>query len=291
MEIGVMDFIVNECSLEGQFEDYEDFVKNALDDFAEILAEIRLFPKSKLLKKSDLYAAKVTKTATLMDIIFSSRAKVDDRVRRVKNRMAALINEPVFWDSEQYHQSTSLYYFSDRDVSGTSIAEAFAREAGLLSFKRHSLYAKDTLIVSDAYKKRQVFNVFEPNRLARCLYSSASITFEEYVRNSLNSKLNFSEVDSDEGFCLISPELESVFEATFMKFESLRWSDILADNGLDYKKYNKNKETDRFFSAEQWRKGIFKFRVNQVIRCFGRQENGIFFVYKFDLNHKMSDLG
>ena len=69
------------------------------------------------------------------------------------------------------------------------------------------------------------------------------------------------------------------------------WIAIATDKGLDYKTYNKNKKSKRYFSDEQWKKGIKKFRITQRNRCFGYVNNGIFYVLRFDLDHELSDVG
>lgn len=82
-----------------------------------------------------------------------------------------------------------------------------------------------------------------------------------------------------------------MFKSTFGKFESLSWQQIATDDGLDYKEFSKNKKTSAYFSDDEWCYGIHKFRIDQKIRCFGNTINGIFHVLRFDLDHKLSDLG
>ena len=60
------------------------------------------------------------------------------------------------------------------------------------------------------------------------------------------------------------------------------------NNGLDYKTYNKNKKSKRYFSDDLWKKGIKKFRITKRNRYL---ENGIFYVLRFDFEHELSDVG
>lgn len=69
------------------------------------------------------------------------------------------------------------------------------------------------------------------------------------------------------------------------------WIAIAMNNGLDYKTYNKNKKSKRYFSDDLWKKGIKKFRITKRNRCFGYLENGIFYVLRFDFEHELSDVG
>ena len=63
-------------------------------------------------------------------------------------------------------------------------------------------------------------------------------------------KLDFSLIDDTHGFSLIDNENQNEFIDSFRKFEELDWSAIATDNGLDYKPYNKNKKSKRYFSDD-----------------------------------------
>lgn len=89
-------------------------------------------------------------------------------------------------------------------------------------------------------------------------------------------KLDFSLIDGTHGFSLIDNENQNEFIDSFRKFEELGWNTIATDKGLDYKTYNKNKKSKRYFSDGLWKKGIKKFRITQRNRCFGYVENGVF---------------
>ena len=61
-------------------------------------------------------------------------------------------------------------------------------------------------------------------------------------------KLDFSLIDGTHGFSLIDNENQNEFIDSFRKFEELGWNTIATDKGLDYKTYNKNKKSKRYFS-------------------------------------------
>ncbi|MFS2887921.1 hypothetical protein AAH095_13845 [Phocaeicola vulgatus] len=61
-------------------------------------------------------------------------------------------------------------------------------------------------------------------------------------------KLDFSLINDTLGFSLIDGENQNEFIDSFRKFEELDWNAIATDNGLDYKPYNKNKKSKRYFS-------------------------------------------
>ena len=90
---------------------------------------------------------------------------------------------------------------------------------------------------------------------------------------------------------MISLQNANEFVSSFRNFDQKHWQDIIVDDGLDYKEFHKNKRTKKYFDEYYWGKGIFKFRVSQRIRVFGYRELDTFFVLRFDIDHKLSDLG
>ena len=69
----------------------------------------------------------------------------------------------------------------------------------------------------------------------------------------------------------------------FRKFSELSWQQIFMDDALDYKEYHNKKHFKNIGEK------IFKFRISQKYRCFGYVSDSVFFVLKFDLEHKLSD--
>lgn len=136
-----------------------------------------------------------------------------------------------------------------------------------------------------------VQNVWKENQLGDALFKCGGISFESYCKSNKFSKLNFDRLDAKNGFNLISCGNRDFFKSAFEKFENLSWQQIVTDGGLDYKEFDKNKKTSAYFSNDEWRKNIYKFRVDQRIRCFGNNVKGVFYVLRFDLEHKLSDLG
>ena len=109
------------------------------------------------------------------------------------------------------------------------------------------------------------------------LFERGELPLKKYITTRFSGgKLDFSLIDDTHGFSLIDNENQNEFIDSFRKFEELDWNAIATDNGLDYKTYNKNKKSKRYFSDEQWKKGIKKFRITQRNRCFGYVDNGIF---------------
>ena len=151
----------------------------------------------------------------------------------------------------------------EADVSGSSVAEATARAVCLLSFIR-SLYEKHPVVVTKDGVAIPVGNIWKEQQLYAILFERGELPLEKYITTRFSGgKLDFSLVDDTHGFSLIDNENQNEFIDSFRKFEELDWNAIATDKGLDYKPYNKSKKSKRYFSDEQWKKGIKKFRITQ----------------------------
>lgn len=289
-----MEFILNELSLNGQFSDMNDFSENGVRPLSEVLSEIRVLKDIKLLKKSDFNLAKVTATKSFHEIIFSQETRCNDRMRRMKGILASLENNP-FWDENPIQKTTGYKRVTEmdiEDVSGSGVAEAYEREACLVSFC-HSGYETSPVKVKSLAddKTKEIENIHKSGQATDVLYNAGESTVEEYIKSRFKSKLDFSQIDPDNGFNLIDNQNESTFISCFTNFENKTWQQIMTDDALDYKQFSYNRKTRRFFDDSQWSVGIHKFRIDSEKRCFGYREGELFHVLRFDLNHKLSDLG
>lgn len=291
-----MDCILNELSLNGQYKDIDDFEKSGVKPLSAVLHDMSVLGIDLLYKKSDFYNSNVTSNETFYSIIFSRAAKVNDSMRRMKSQLAKLQNEP-FWDEDVQHDVTKIYLLvrkgsDDTEVTLTSVAEAQARRACLISFAKSEFLSDEFDVkIKEDNTTDSVPNVWEGGQLGETLLQRGDISFESYCSNIRFSKLNFDSLDAKNGFNLVSSENIGLFKSAFNKFESLSWQQIVTDDGLDYKEFSKNKKTGTYFSDDEWRAGVHKFRIDQKIRCFGNTINGVFYVLRFELDHKLSDLG
>lgn len=288
-----MQFIINELSLTGQYTSLSDFTEKGVKPMAQLLVAIFKEGNTTVLKKSDLWSFKVTKDQSFNDILYSQEARINDQLRKFKSIISKLYNEP-FWDVNPQQALDAVYWAElegkKRKVSNTCLAEAHARDASLLSFPKSCFTSQLYTVELDASKK-DIINIFQINRLYDHLLDKGTISFESYCRNMFNTKLCFDFISNDNGFNLIDGYNINVFKEAFEKFESLSWREILEDNGLQYKEFNRNRRSNKYFPLNLWNKGIFKFYVNQKYRCFGYKQGEVFYVIRFDLEHKLSDNG
>lgn len=282
--------IINELSLNGQFLDSRDFWKNGMPPFHKALQDALSHGVGYLFKQGSFFAAQATPDKTLHDLLTAPETRIIDEARLYKSTLARAICNP-FWDEAPQQDPNAQYSVGETDVSGSSIAEAAARSVCLLSFIR-SGYEKHPVAVTKDEEPIEVGNIWKEKQLYSILFERGELSLEKYITIRFSGgKLDFSLIDDTLGFSLIDGENQNEFIDSFRKFEELDWSAIATDNGLDYKPYNKKKKSKRYFSDEQWKKGIKKFRITQRNRCFGYVDNGIFYVLRFDLDHELSDVG
>ena len=127
---------INESSLEGQYEDVEEF----LEKNTEFLKCVNWFRKHsevwKIWKKSTLYDADITKDKKFYQLRgykVNTDKSTNDLMRKMKITLSQIEEEPPFWDLEQIKQ-VGIYKVDNRDITGTSLAEAAARESFVVSF-------------------------------------------------------------------------------------------------------------------------------------------------------------
>ena len=327
-----MDCILNELSLSGQFKDISDFSENGIKDIVEILRNIRNLGIT-LYKKSDFCGRKVSASMNFYDVIISRESRTNDVIRKVKSLLSTLQTEP-FWDMNGRQDPDKSYVWWDdkkkcfRDISGSSIAEAYARDTFLISFK-NSIFSENNFRVillsgenNDVVKNisndekltkedkskrisevlrnisdeeennaKEIDNITDDKRLLELAFREGKISTESFFKGAFCHNLDFSSISDKNGFELVTNQNLSLFMSAFEKFDRLSWPEILKDNGFEFKEFSQNKDTKSFFSDKLWKLGIYKIRIDKKTRCFGYCSSKKFHVLRFDLDHKLSDMG
>jgi len=171
------------------------------------------------------------------------------------------------------------------DIQGSSPAEACERDKIVVSFVSSSM-SLDPLNIIWNGANIPLLNLTHSGKLTEFLWNSNLISFKSYLKVRFSGgKLDFSKVDEKMSFSAIQPTEQSIFIDTFRKFETLTWTQIHTDNGLDYKEYHENiGVTYRDIKT-------YKFRASQKFRCHGFREKNLFIVIGFETDHKLSDRG
>lgn len=276
-----MELLLNELSLAGQFTSTDEFIITALPSMISVLKEID-GTRDFLFKKYDFYSSLVTCDYSLHDIVFGSISREYDEIRRFKTRLAVLFEDP-YWEENPKHSSEVSYLFNGCEISGSSLAEACERDRIVISFLFIG-FNKDKIEIEQGFNTIPLDNLFDKGHFLDVLKKRQIISFEQFCRTKFQGcKLDFSKIDSRQGFNLITEETEDLFYDSFRKFEALTWPQIQVDDALDYKEFNSKK----YFKAIDFK--IMKFRISKKIRCFGYVSSGVFYILMFDLTHKLSD--
>lgn len=269
---------MNELSLTGQFKDEDDFF-NHFDSILEIIKLIELL-KFSIAKEYMFFDVAITYKYKLGDFL---RLRTD-RAKRMKRFLAKLAQNPPYWNDIQKHDcSDNSYIFKERDVCSTSLAESCERDKVILSF-RHEEFLDTQIKVEKNSDKIELYNLICKDGFLDFLLKSSIIEAKTYCQEKFkNSNLDFSLLKNKDGFGLLetTQQVDEFIDA-FIEFSTMSWENIISSDGLQYKKYN---------GKEFKNQNIYKFRITQKYRCFGYREDNIFFVLKFEIDHKMSDNG
>lgn len=291
-----MDIILNELSLSGQYLDLDDFANRGLIPVGEILKMILPDSGISILKNQNFYNTVVYQQTRLFEILHQQdRKRRSDRITQFKSLLTRFQNKP-FWDDNQQHRSDYDYRVDNAgqsvSVTNCGLAEAYARNVPVISFIPSDYESESIEVVcKELDATKNIDNIRSYRHYLSVRYKNGEIEIDEYIRKAFANCLNFDEICAGNGLNLIDSDNLDIFIACFEKFEKKNWQSIITDKGLDYKQFNKNRNTKKFFDTEKWDIGVWKFRIDQEKRCFGHREGDIFYVWRIDLDHKLSDLG
>ena len=294
-----MEYVLNEQSLKGQYADGDRFATEGMTPLLGVIQTLSSFGVSDILKISSFYNSEVAPDIKLYELM---QGRMSAPILAVCSRLSRMQGEP-FWDLEP-RQDLSKHYFikrpgeedavEDKDVSGTGVAEAYARKGCMISFKgggyddpTEKVRCEDEIEYGDT----PISNLHDREETEQFLFDSGQIDYQSYIKSRFSGKLVYDELSTSHGLNLVNRYNFQEFINSFRDFEDYSWQQIITSDGFDYKEFHKNKYTKAYFTPEQWEMGIHKFRISQEIRCFGRRENDRFHLYRIDLDHILSDKG
>lgn len=279
-----MEVIINELSLHGQFENENHFVESGAIPFVSAFKELNN-SRDTVYKKYDLYSYNITPELSLHNFLIANTSRISDATRRLKSLLSGFILDEPYWQIDQKHSLDNTYLFKDKNIVGFSLAEACERDKVVISFCSEKFNSRILCINKDNSENITLDNLFNKGHCNELNRGRNSIGIDEYcVTRFKGGKLDFSQIDNKLGFELLKKEDEELFIDAFRKFTELSWTQINVDDAFDYKLYPDN---DKVFKTIPHK--IHKFRITQKYRCFGYTVNGVFYVLRFDLEHKLSD--
>ena len=277
------EILLNEKSLDGQFENMEDFYQTlpVMSRNLKMLRDNQVI----LQKHSSLYQHKITKNISLFDLQ-NKKGNVDptqrDKLNMWKRQIASLMRTPPFWDNDS--------------ESADSIQESAKRNTDVLSFS-HDEYRDRILYVpcdEDIYTVRSAVST---EYLAETMFQKKYIDRIEYIRQRYQDgriRTCYIDMETNSVEELEKQELEELIEG-LERFEAAStWKDILSDRFFDYKSYQPPSAKYNVFGNGKFAgKNIDKFRCGQhsQVRCWGYWEEEKFYVLRIERDHRYSDHG
>lgn len=282
-----MDIVINELSLTGQFSDIDHFSQRVLV-IIKVLKVLQNIDECSLLKKYELYNYPITRQHNFSEVL---TGKKNDAITRFKSILASLLNTP-FWEDNPKHDLNSEYIceFTDK-TSRYSLAEAYARDNVTISFP-DSPCDNSPIIVANKQQQKRITNITCCDQDFWSLVYSLIEPLEYCKEKYQGTNLSFSNIDPRYSFNTLDDNQCEAFISAFNRFSQMPWPDILADAGLQYKKYTPSNDKSSWFRGSEYQgKNICKFRVSRLMRCFGYREGDIFHVLRFEIDHRISDHG
>lgn len=281
---------LNELSLEGQYDEIEDF----LDAAIPVMKCLRFIQQNHgvIYKNSTFYKQKITKKMKWHDL----RGIYNDKARRLKSLLLSTTDNPPFWDiQDEFLQDLNASYTADgQDVSATSVAEAAEDDGILLSFPHDKYMNRDVEVLKNKEDILHVESAVSLDYLAEQLWKKNEIELYTYLCGRYEgTRLDFSRMEMKYGFQNFEKQEIKDCLQTFEKFVKIEtWDEIFRDQSLRYKKYSPaSTEKDWFHGDEYKDKIIDKFRCINPKRCFGYREKDIFYVLRMERDHSISDNG
>lgn len=278
-----MGFIINELSVDGQFQNENDFQEN-LNDCIKCVKYLKSL-NIKTFVSSKFYSAKITPSLTINNILVRSNLDIYTLLKRLLEK-----SDISFWDCDTKQSNTDMYECEyTTQLNDYSLAEACERRKEVYSFN-HVKFKNNELIVQKNKSDITIQNFILAEKLLDYLYQNNFFDHNEllYCKYKFKHNLDFSKINKNSQFNILTDDEKREFINTFKKFNNMSWEDIYRDRGLNYKKYHDN---NNHFNQYNTNTEISKFRTSQLCRCFGYRENEKFVVLEFDNTHKLSDCG
>ncbi len=284
-----MDFLLNERSLHGQFENGKVF----LESLGPVMECIKIIHAQK--------DARIYKTETFGECMITTSEKLcalnllnaSDGLVRFKIQLDREIYDVPKWDEKPAHDLSLDFVWEGENVTATALAEAAIREDSLISFRSDAFIDRELKIFCGDHRY-DVNSVHTPQYLLE--KHAAEIHLERQSLLNIryrNTRIDCESLEEEYGADRLNEwEFNSLISTLdkFVKHES--WESIGRDDGLEYKKYTPSSPKDDRFRARKYdRKTIMKFRFDSKRRVFGYRKGDRFRILRIEIDHSMSDKG
>lgn len=157
-----MELILNELSFDGQFQTQDDFVDYVLDTLIPVL-DIVIENRIPLLKKSDIYNCKITREATMQDLLMKAN---EPSMSLLKSYIVNLGYCEPYWDVSSLTDPATEYEYPASAEEPNCFTEVIERGAKLLSL-RHRLYGSEAFLCTRNGKELEIQNITEVRKFLK----------------------------------------------------------------------------------------------------------------------------
>lgn len=199
-----MDVVINDFSLDGQFEDVEDFFDSLAEETLPVFYSLKSH-SCDILSSFETYKRKVSSGLTLYDTLTGRDYRGYPEATRLKLFLTSCIGDP-YWASEPQTDEHLKYSMSDKvfEEIPNCFTEAFAREKMLLSFQNGN-FIYDKLAITVDGQKQVLYNLFDKESVGQALFCKNVIGLSEFLMSVNCCKTvcffkNNGRYYSDEGF-------------------------------------------------------------------------------------------
>lgn len=182
-----MSVIINDFSLDGQFNEIETFIESLFDNTIPML-DILESLKIQMLSSYSIYDLKVTESTTLYDII---KIKGVPEITKFKKQLNELFFDEPFWEAEPLSDNDSVYEcnFSNK-ISGYCLTEALERKNPVLSFE-HDDFKESVIVIKKDGVDNKVNNLYNKEILIESFREIGIINPLKYLLLKHNLKDSF----------------------------------------------------------------------------------------------------
>lgn len=282
-----MEFLLNEKSLCGQFDNVNSFLLT----LSPVIKCIELLHVNDIpiYKTVNFYESKITSNDRLCDL---KKYELTEELLRLKLSLDREIYEKPQWDYDPVHDISQEFMWNEENVSATSLAEAAIRKGVLLSFC-FEVFKDKMLNICDTRNTYYVDSVHTPLYLVEQYRKQIKIERKLQLKIKYeNTRIDCSTLEEKYGVDTLEQyEFEEVIKS-FNKFvEHESWKTIDVDDGLEYKKYTPQGNMNWFIGRKYSGKTIMKFRCSSKMRCFGYRKDDKFKVLRIERDHTRSNYG
>lgn len=262
-----MSIIMNDFSLDGQFNDMDEFLDSILDITIPILDIIELLGVQ-VLSSYNMYNLNITDSIKLIDVL--SQANIPE-ITKFKRKLSQLVFDDPYWEDDVRSRTGSIYeskYTSE--LENYCLAEALERNIPVVSFE-HKEFKVDNIMIKKDQVEENVINIYNKINAIESFKKVGKIDDINYLilkydlKDSFGLKINknlFNELVEDASLSKndvdkIIKDMGNLIELTLEGRSLDRLSDTIEGKLKEFRTSLSNRREIRIFYFERQRKIVF----------------------------------